>query len=145
MKTKHYPTCPSHTDNYDVPTSEKKVKHTPLEGLELPPEHAQEYDAAAEWCARRGIAGNPGDRLPENMNPEGALKYINDDPEAFQMRVKQCFYAQYMEARGEQREILSAESIQLAEAASPRGDSSDSEWKLTNAKRFNSLLTKLKG
>ncbi len=72
---------------------------TPLEGLELPIEHAAEYDAAAEWCARRGYKGNVGDPLPCNMAADGALKYISDCPESFQERVRQFAYAMAMEGK----------------------------------------------
>ena len=65
---------------------------TPLEGLELPTEHIREYDAVAEHCAFRGLRGAIGDPLPLNMNPQGALRYINADPEAFQERVRQYAY-----------------------------------------------------
>lgn len=122
----------------------KTQTYTPLDGLELPLEHAAEYDAAAEWCARRGISGKPGSQLPSLMNPEGALKYINDDPEAFEMRVKQCYYAQLMEAYGREREMILPAAITLAEAAHSRGDrDNDHDWKLRNALTFNSILPKL--
>jgi len=57
----------------------------------------QEYDAAAEWCARRGIAGKPGDRLPELLSV-AALREINADPDAFQQRVRDSAYALAMAA-----------------------------------------------
>jgi hypothetical protein len=60
---------------------------------ELPLELCAEYDSAAEWCALRGIKGDWGDPLPPAMAADGALKYINADPEAFQQRVKQFAYA----------------------------------------------------
>lgn len=69
------------------------MKTTPLLGLELPLEHCAEYDGAAEWCALRGLKGAIGDPLPANMDPQGALLYINADTEAFQERVRQCAYA----------------------------------------------------
>jgi hypothetical protein len=64
---------------------------------ELPLEHCAEYDAAAHWCALRGLTGKVGDPLPRNMGNDGALRYINADPEAFQERVRQCAYALAME------------------------------------------------
>lgn len=64
---------------------------------ELPLELCAEYDAAAEWCAKRGLRGNTGDPLPANMDPDGALKFINADPESFQMRVKEFAYSLAME------------------------------------------------
>lgn len=69
------------------------------EAIELPLSHCKEYDAAAEWCAKRGLTGNMGDKLPENMDSQGALKYINADPEAFQKRVKDFAYALEMEKK----------------------------------------------
>lgn len=65
--------------------------------VELPLEHCKEYDDTAEWCARGGLNGDIGDLLPANMAAEGALKYINADPEAFQKRVRQFSYAIAME------------------------------------------------
>jgi len=65
----------------------------------LPLEHVAEYDSAARWCAMRGIKGKIGDRLPDLMSPDGALKYISADPEAFQERIRQFAYAQAMEMR----------------------------------------------
>lgn len=58
----------------------------------------REYDAAAEWCARRGIAGNIGDPLPELLSGDCAA-LINDDPEAFSERVRQTAYALAMGGR----------------------------------------------
>lgn len=62
----------------------------------LPLEHCAEYDAAAEYLAQRGLAGDIGDPLPPNMASSGALKWIQADPEAFQERVRQCAYARSM-------------------------------------------------
>jgi len=56
---------------------------------ELPLEHCEEYDAAAEYFAKHN-------RLPDCMGIPGAIKYINADPEAFHERVKQCRYANAM-------------------------------------------------
>ena len=50
------------------------------------------YDSVAEWCAKRGIAGNVGDPLP-NLLSVAVCQLIDDDPEAFQKRVKECGYA----------------------------------------------------
>ena len=58
----------------------------------LPLEHASEYDSAAEWCARRGLSGAIGTRLPEAMETYGALQYIQADPEAFEQRVRDFAY-----------------------------------------------------
>jgi len=55
----------------------------------------QEYDAAADWCAVRGLKGKPGDPLPELLSKE-AHKLINDDPEAFEERVRLAAYARAM-------------------------------------------------
>ncbi len=62
----------------------------------LPLEHCAEYDAAADWCAARGLTGAIGDPLPANMATDGALLWIQADPEAFQERVRQCAYARAM-------------------------------------------------
>ena len=51
-----------------------------------------EYDSAAQWCAQRGLKGTLGDRLPFAMSGE-CLNEINQDPEAFQRRVKECAFA----------------------------------------------------
>lgn len=66
------------------------------EDMSLPIEHCAEYDSAAEWCAIRGLKGKVGDPLPANMDPNGALKYINADPESFEKRVRQFAYARAM-------------------------------------------------
>ncbi len=63
---------------------------------QLPLEHCAEYDAAADWCAARGLTGALGDSLPANMATDGALRWINADPEAFQERVRQFAYARSM-------------------------------------------------
>jgi len=55
----------------------------------------QEYDAAADWCAVRGLKGKLGDPLPELLSTE-AHKLINDDPEAFEERVRLAAYARAM-------------------------------------------------
>jgi hypothetical protein len=68
-----------------------------MKTTELPLEHCAEYDAAAEHCARRGLRGAIGDPLPANMDANGALAWINADPEAFQERVRQFAYGLAME------------------------------------------------
>jgi len=65
--------------------------------MELPIEHAREYSAAAEWCARRGLKGRLGDPLPCNMGSPGAVDYIDADPEAFEDEVRRCAYMLAME------------------------------------------------
>ena len=57
----------------------------------------QEYDYAAEWCAKRGIKGKGGDPLPQLLSGE-CIRWINDDPEAFEQRVKDTAYALSMGA-----------------------------------------------
>ena len=54
------------------------------------------YDDVALWCAKRGLTGKMGDPLP-NLLSEDIVKLINDDPDAFQDRVKQCAYALAMD------------------------------------------------
>lgn len=63
----------------------------------LPLEHCAEYDAVAEYCASRGLRGEIGDPLPGNMDANGALLWINADPESFQERVRQIAYCIAME------------------------------------------------
>jgi hypothetical protein len=56
-------------------------------------EHAwQEYDEAAMELARKGLKGKIGDPLPNLMSAE-AVNLINDDPEAFQERVRLSAYS----------------------------------------------------
>lgn len=55
------------------------------------------YDAAAEWCAKRGLMGAIGDPLP-NLMARDTVDLINDDPEAFADRVRLTAYAMAMEA-----------------------------------------------
>jgi hypothetical protein len=57
-----------------------------------------EYDAAAEWCAARGLTGKPGDPLPK-MLAHITVWRINHDPEAFARRVRECAYARAREKR----------------------------------------------
>lgn len=55
-----------------------------------------EYDSAAEWCAKRELAGKVGDPLPVGLST-GAKQLIDNDPEAFQDRVRSTAYALAME------------------------------------------------
>lgn len=50
-----------------------------------------EYDAAADWCAERGLVGKTGDILPPIQ--EGTHALINYDVDAFMARVRECSYA----------------------------------------------------
>ena len=54
------------------------------------------YDSCAEWCARRGLRGLIGDPLP-NLLDSRVVALINEDPEAFRIRVAQCAYALAMD------------------------------------------------
>lgn len=54
-----------------------------------------EYDAAADWCAARGIRGTIKDPLPENLS-DRAMELINIDPEAFERRVREHAYFRSM-------------------------------------------------
>jgi len=56
-----------------------------------------EYDSAAEWCAKRGIRGKQGDRLPDGISVD-CWREITYDVEAFERRVRDCAYALAMEA-----------------------------------------------
>lgn len=58
--------------------------------------HWLTYDAAAMDLARKGLTGAIGDSLPLCMSAE-TVQLINDDPEAFQRRVRQSAYALAME------------------------------------------------
>jgi hypothetical protein len=60
-------------------------------------EHWSEYDSAAEYLAKRGLRGEIGDPLPMNMTPQ-AVALINEDPDAFQERVRATAYALAMES-----------------------------------------------
>lgn len=55
-----------------------------------------EYDACASDMARRGKTGAVGESLPANMSVD-AVNLINDDPEAFERRVRDFAYAHAME------------------------------------------------
>ena len=59
----------------------------------------QEYDKAAEWCAKRGLKGEAGDPLPSLMMVRTA-ELIHADPESFAVRVNAIAYARAMEAGG---------------------------------------------
>ena len=63
-------------------------------GLAL--EDVSEYDSAAEWCARRGIAGSTGDPLPAGLSASVA-DAINADADAFRERVRETAYGLAME------------------------------------------------
>jgi len=54
------------------------------------------YNAAAEWCAKRGSKGAIGDQLP-NLMGSGTVALINADPEAFADHVRMTAYALAME------------------------------------------------
>lgn len=56
-----------------------------------------EYDAAAEWCAKRNLFGTYGDRLPHLLNGN-VVAEINADPEAFERRVREFAYGLAMDA-----------------------------------------------
>ena len=88
---------PGHTLRTVVPQGNRNQGQSGETGTSLPIEHCTEYDAAAEWCAKRGLKGSIGDALPLNMDSDGALRWINSDPEAFQERVRQFAYALAME------------------------------------------------
>ena len=55
----------------------------------------EEYDAAAAWCAVRGLSGDIGCALPDGLSVR-AKALIDIDPEAFALRVRQCAYARAM-------------------------------------------------
>lgn len=55
-----------------------------------------EYDAAAKWCAQRGLCGIVGDRLPPAISLD-VLKEINHHPDEFEQRVRDTAYAIAME------------------------------------------------
>lgn len=54
-----------------------------------------EYDAAADWCAARGLKGDAGDALPANLSVK-VMQLINLDQDAFARRVRECGYARSM-------------------------------------------------
>ena len=51
----------------------------------------EEYDAAAYWCAKRGLSGELGTPLPAMMSTK-CFDAIDADPEAFVRRVKESAY-----------------------------------------------------
>jgi hypothetical protein len=51
-----------------------------------------EYDRAAMDMAKRGLKGQIGDPLPNLMSAE-CVDLINEDVEAFQLRIRQSAYA----------------------------------------------------
>lgn len=66
---------------------------------------ANEYEMAAEWCAKRGIKGKHGDPLPDLLGSD-VCDEIAADPEAFQERVRAYAYERAMlgvEARARKR------------------------------------------
>ena len=54
-----------------------------------------EYQHAADDLARSGRSGAIGDPLPQNMSAK-AVRFIDDDPEAFEREVRRCKYARAM-------------------------------------------------
>ena len=58
---------------------------------------ADEYESAAEWCAKRGIQGADGDPLPALLSAD-AWESINTDTSAFRARVADYAYAIHMNA-----------------------------------------------
>jgi len=51
-----------------------------------------EYESAADWCAKRGLSGEPGSPLPEGISRDCA-ELILADVEAFAHRVREHAYA----------------------------------------------------
>lgn len=51
-----------------------------------------EYDSAAAYLAKRGMLGIAGDALPDGLSVS-CQRLIDDDPEAFEQRVKETGYA----------------------------------------------------
>ena len=66
-----------------------------METYQLKLEDTREYDAAAEWCASRGLRGVRGDGLP-SLLAATVLRAIDADPEAFEERVRGFAYARAM-------------------------------------------------
>lgn len=56
-----------------------------------------EYDAAAQWCAERGIKGDDGDALPTNLDAR-VEEEIAADTEAFRTAIRDHAYARAMNA-----------------------------------------------
>jgi hypothetical protein len=53
---------------------------------------SQEWQAAAEWCARRHLAGVEGDPLPSLLSA-AVVADIAGDPETFQDAIRAARYA----------------------------------------------------
>lgn len=68
-----------------------------------------EYDAAADWCAARGIKGGIRDPLPGNLSGR-AMELISIDPEAFASRVREHAYMRSMTGNRQVTIIKSGES-----------------------------------
>ena len=79
---------------YESPNPVRSVSDCTLErrGISITDSDWSEYDAAALWCAKRGLRGTDGDRLPVNTCAETVAE-INADPEAFERRVRESAYA----------------------------------------------------
>ena len=94
----HCPRCGAYCeeDDYRIcakclsPSEEKSDFNNNIPGGEW-----LEYDAAADWCAARGIKGGIRDPLPENLS-DRASELINIDPEAFERRVREHAYMRSM-------------------------------------------------
>lgn len=69
-----------------------------------------EYDAAADWCAARGIRGSIRDPLPENLS-DRAMELISADTEAFERRVREHAYFRSMTGNRRISIIKSGESL----------------------------------
>lgn len=54
------------------------------------------YDAAADWCARYGLARLPIRACFPGVMPPEVLALIQDDPDAFEERVRAHAYANAM-------------------------------------------------
>lgn len=54
-----------------------------------------EYDAAADWCAARGLSGAPGSPLPTGIS-RNCAEMILADVEAFECRVREHAYMRSM-------------------------------------------------
>jgi len=66
------------------------------EPMDVQPGSWSEYDAAAEWCAERGLGGGPGTKLPDTFSAV-VLAEIAEHPDEFQERVRGFAYARAME------------------------------------------------
>lgn len=74
---------------------------------------AKEYDAAAEWCAKRGFAGKPGDLLPPLLST-ACTNEILLDPEPFQKRIRETAYALAFDKREADQKLNDAARIRYA-------------------------------